>query len=513
MGQAPPRTAHALRFCAVAVLGVAFSLALYQVWELELRWLGATVVGVAGIGLAMCFAEVFSDFMLIVFMFTLPLVSFSKWFWPGYLDESERGNLIYSGAIGIGLLDFILVALYLSWFYRIFVIRSEPLPKLNLLDLFVVWFLVANLIATIGSPRPTYGLGVVEFLLKYALLYFYVSRNLRARHLPWALGAFAFAIVLEAGLGVYQVATGKLLGIALDKGAGGETLSYQYSVPGTEGSNRATGTCYDSHSLGHFIAMMLPFPLILCFTPWVRRGFKLLFGSIAGLAFLVVYMSLSRSAWLAIAIALPIGLLLILIIWRERQVIPTLATGVLLFVLIAPFAASYIYDRFVNSPYEVLTTRFDQYEVGLHVWSKYLLFGYGPGNWTEALHRFDYLWLEVLPIHNIALWTATESGIVGLVGFFGIAITALWRLFALVRARRDLAARMAMAAFCAIIISLLTGLTDPTLREPNTFTMYWLAIALSVALPALPEGTGAFLLAPRPTVHLPIFEKGIQHGP
>ncbi|MGH8526075.1 MAG: hypothetical protein ACREXY_18295, partial [Gammaproteobacteria bacterium] len=251
MALALPRTAHALRFCAVAALGFAFSMALYHVWELELRWLGATVVGVAGIGLAMCVAEVFSDFMLIALMFTLPLVSFSKWFWPEGLAADERGDLIYSGAFGIGLLDFILVALYLSWFYRIFVIRSESLPSLNLLDLFVVWFVVANLIAVIGSPHPFYGVGVVEFLLKYALLYFYISRNIRARHLPWLLGAIAFAIVLEAGLGAYQVSTGKLLGIALDKGAGGDALSYQYSVPGTEGRYRATGTCYDSHSLGH----------------------------------------------------------------------------------------------------------------------------------------------------------------------------------------------------------------------------------------------------------------------
>lgn len=235
----------------------------------------------------------------------------------------------------------------------------------------------------------------------------------------------------------------------------------------------------------------------------------MLFGSIAGLAFLVVYLSLSRSAWVAIAIALPIGILLILSIWRERQVIPALATGLSLIVAITPFAASYVYDRFANSPYEVLTTRFDQNAVALRAWSKFFLLGYGPGNWTEALHRFDYLWLEVLPVHNVALWTATESGLVGLIGFFGIVITAVWRLFTLVHARRDLAARMGMAAFLAIIISLLNGLTDPTLREPNTFTMYWLVIALSGALPALPDGAGAFLFALRSAVQLAIIKRGV----
>jgi hypothetical protein len=506
-------TTHALRFCAVAALGFAFSLALYQVWDLETRWLGATVVGVAGVGIAMCFAEVFSDFVLIAFLFTLPLVSFSKWFWPENITGDDRGVLIYSGVSGIGLLDLILIALYLSWFYRIFVIRSEPLPGRGLLDLFVVWFIAANLIATIGSPHPAYGLGVVEFLLKYAVLYFYLSRNLHARHLPWLLGALAFAIALEAGLGAYQASTGKLLGIALDKGAGGDSLDYQYSVPGTEEKKRATGTCYDSHSLGLFVSMMPPFPLVLCCTPWVRTGYKLLFGLMAGLAFLTVYLSLSRSAWSATAIALPIGVVLILSIWRERQVIPVLATGFFVIAVIAPFAAGYVYERFANSPYGVMQERFDGYQLGLRVWSKYFLLGYGPGNWTDALQKFDYLWIDVLPVHNVALSLATETGLIGLIGFFGIVITALWRLFALIRARRDLAARMGMAAFLAILANLLAGLTDPTQREPNTFAMFWLAIALSVALPALPEGAGAFLMTPQPAVPPPKTSKGTSHGP
>jgi hypothetical protein len=52
----------------------------------------------------------------------------------------------------------------------------------------------------------------------------------------------------------------------------------------------------------------------------------------------------------------------------------------------------------------------------------------------------------------------------------------------------------------------LVGLTDPTYREPNVFAVFWLLIALSVALPRLPYlSANAFLAgrraaSPRPSL-------------
>ncbi len=65
------------------------------------------------------------------------------------------------------------------------------------------------------------------------------------------------AVLIQAGLGYYQHHSGNWVGIALDKGAGGSNLSYQYVVPGLESETRATGTFYDSHALGDFIVMTI----------------------------------------------------------------------------------------------------------------------------------------------------------------------------------------------------------------------------------------------------------------
>jgi putative inorganic carbon (hco3(-)) transporter len=471
---------------AAAGLGMVFALGLYNAWELDTRWFVVVIIAIVGISAAMLLTRVFSDFVLVFALFTISVASFSKWFWPTKYAEDERGNLVYSGLLGIGLLDFIVIGLYMSWFYRVFALRERPSPGLLNTDWFLLAYLIIHLLSSIGAADPELALGATEYLTKYALFYFYVSRNLAPRHLPWLIGALGFAIFLEAMLGSVQFSTGKLLGIALDKGAGTSEVDYQYSVPGIETYKRATGTSYDSHSLGNFMAMMLPFPLVLYFTPRLRPSLRALYAGMAVLATLAIFMTLSRAAWLSTGISLGIGIILIVMIWREREVIPMLIAVGLISLAVLPFMASFIYDRFADSPHEVLTTRYDQYEVALQVVRLYPFLGFGPGNWIQALHRHDFLWLEVLPPHNVLLWITAETGIVGMVCYLGVLVTTAIRLIRLIRTRRDLVGRLGMAVLIALITTVLVGLTDPTYREPTVFTMFWTLIALSVALPRMP---------------------------
>lgn len=488
------------RLLLVVLLGFGLALGLYQAWDLDLRWFIVVITAVAGIGAAMCLVRVFSDFVLVVMLFCLPLSSFHKWIWPSGYADYEHGNFVYSGVLGIGIIDFVILGLYASWFYRIFISREAPMPRFNRLDLFVLWFVVAHFASVIGSQDAELGFGASEFLLKHALFYFYMSRNFNERHLPWMILAFAFSVAVDTALGSYQFATGKLLGIALDKGAGGSDLDYQYEVPGIESYYRATGTSYDSHSLGHFIALLLPFPLVLCFTPRVKLGLKVCFALTCAAALLVIGLSLSRAAWVSAAVALLVGVVLIVTIWQERQVVPALAVAVILAAVITPIIGKFVYERFADSPYETLTTRFDQYIVGWRVFTYFPIFGSGPGNWIPTLNRFDFLWLPPLPIHNVVLWTATEVGIVGVVPYLAILGSSMARLFAVVRRRRDIAGRLCLAALLALLVTVLNGLTDPTFREPNAYLMFWVLVALSIALPQLPAaaGTGFFIRPPAP---------------
>ncbi|HTW27835.1 MAG TPA: O-antigen ligase family protein, partial [Acetobacteraceae bacterium] len=197
------------------------------------------------------------------------------------------------------------------------------------------------------------------------------------------------------------------------------------------------------------------------------------------------------------AIALLVGVVLIVVIWQERQVVPALAVAVVAAALITPAIGHFVYERFAESPYETLSTRFDQYEVGWRVFLYFPLFGAGPGNWIPTLNRFDFLWLPPLPIHDVVLWTATEVGLFGTVPYLAILGSTMLRLFAVVRRRRDIAARLSLAALLAMMVTVLNGLTDPTFREPNVYLMFWILVGLSIALPLLPPSAGRVLLARR----------------
>jgi O-antigen ligase len=490
-------------YLATLAFGCAFALLVSTIWDMEFRWGVIVLVGLAGIGLCMSFARVFSDFIVVVSIAALPILSFCKWFLIEDLTEDERGNVVYSGTFGIGPLDILLLIQYINLFYRLFVVRTDTLPKLTLVDFFVIWFLIANVISTIGAPNPLYGFGVVTFLLKYSAFYFFLSRTLEPRHLPWILAAFGLTLALETALGLYQVSSGKLLGVALDKGAGGEEMSYQYMVPGTEGKYRATGTCYDSHCFGLFISMIMFFPLVLALTKWIKTVYRQIFLLATLTALVMIFFSLSRSAWIATAISLTAGIFIIPFHWGERHLLRYLVMLGLLIAITSPVTIEPIYDRFINSPWETLSTRFDQYSFGLDIWLQNFFFGFGAGNWLIALRERDNLWLEVLLVHNVILLTAAETGIVGAIGFIGTVGAAIWRLYAVVRMRRDLVGRFALAALLALITSVGTGMTDPTLREPNTFGLYWLMIALSVALPRMPKDGGGFLATSERSAGIP----------
>ncbi len=50
-------------------------------------------------------------------------------------------------------MDFLLIGLYLSWFYRIFIERSEPLPSLNFIDVVLFLFLLSCSCCFMSFPR------------------------------------------------------------------------------------------------------------------------------------------------------------------------------------------------------------------------------------------------------------------------------------------------------------------------------------------------------------------------
>jgi len=152
-----------------------------------------------------------------------------------------------------------------------------------------------------------------------------------------------------------------------------------------------------------------------------------------------------------------------------------------------PFAAKYIYVRFENSPIGTITQRLGQYQVALAILRDHPVFGVGPGNYMEAMRRYDTLWLDEIPVHNVILWIANETGLLGLGCYLTIMISGMKRLWRSFSQRRDLAGRVAMACFIALIAYFIDGMTEPLFREPSVFALFWIIMSLAVAIPNFPN--------------------------
>lgn len=471
-----------IRYALVIAAGALLALALHKLWSLETRHLIGAAIGIIMISMSSFFVHRFSDFLLVCFFFSIPLTSIVKTLFltnAGY-GPDMIGILLYSGVIGVGLPDILIWGLYASWLVRIFVMRSDPLPRIEKADRFVLLLVAAYVLSIFGTPDKTASVHSLSYLLRFVMVYFYISKNFSSHHIRWLIGSIIFVIFLESALAVVQYSTGKLVGLALDRGAG-VRLDQQYAVPGIEHRSRATGTCYESHTFGLYLSMLAQFAFILMAEAFDKARYRRVSSVLLGVALLAVLVSFSRAAWISCGAALAMACFVHIRLWNERKVLKPILAGGLVVLILSPWILSIVIERFVSAE-GLLSARFEQFPVAWHIWSDHFVFGFGVGNYMEALKVYNTPGIIPLPVHNVLLWIGAEAGLVGVVAFYGILFSALTRLWGIIRNLDDPNRRLALAIFCSLVAYALDGLTDPLYREPNIYMMFWTLIALSVAL-------------------------------
>lgn len=473
------------RIPAAVLAGALFALALIPIWNFPTRWFVVVVVGIGLVSVSLILVRRLDDFLLVLYLLLLPLASFQKWlFLEGYSEEVRKVAPL-SGAVSVGITELLLLGMYVVWFVRIFVNRTLPLPRLGKLDVLILLFVLANLFSIPNAADPRLSVLAVMHLLRHFLFYFYFSRRLHARHLRWIAVALALAIATEGLLGLFQYQTGMLRGLILDKGAGSAELNYQYEVPGIEDLSRATGTSYDSHTFGLFLTMLLPFPLAVLLSNRTF-GLRTRLESLAlfALGGVAVFVSLSRSAWLTCAVTCVL-VWLVFIFWREKYVFVKTCCLAMLGLIPAPMAAAFIAARFAYEGHQNLTARYDQFPVAWNMWLDHFWTGQGIGNYMVKLQEYQVPGALDLPVHNVFLWIAADTGLFGAVTFYVIIFAAMWELGRVIRARRGPIDLMALGALAALSAYVIDGLTNPLFRESLVYMMFWFMLALSVAFPRI----------------------------
>lgn len=470
---------------AAALGGMLFAVALIPLWTLSPRWFAVVIVAIGLVSLSLALVRQLDDFLLASHLLFLPLSSVQKWLFLDGYPEEVRNVAVLSGAVSVGITEILLLGMYAVWAIRIFVARTLPLPRLGRLDVVILLFVLANVLSIADTADLNLSLFAIVHLLRHFFVYFYFARRLQARHLPWVLVAFSIAIVAESLLGLFQYQTGMLKGLILDKGQGGDSLNYQYEVPGIEDLTRAVGTSYDSHSFGLFLTMLLPFPLTMLLSARVvatrvRVGSLLIFA----LGCLAVFVSFSRSSWLTLAITTGI-VWLVFLVRREKRVLQKTALLAVLALIAAPRAIGFILQRFDYEGYQNLTARYDQFPVALEMWKEHLWLGQGIGSYMIVLREYLVPGTLELPVHNVFLWLAADTGILGVVTFFALIASGIWQLLQVARSGRGPLDLMAVGAAAALGAYVIDGFTNPLFRESLVYMLFWFMLGLSVALPRI----------------------------
>lgn len=474
-----PKTSSA--YLAASGGGISFAFLIWRITGLETRFALAAIAAILLLAGALIFMHRIDDLLVYAFVANIPFAAFEKWIYVIPVAVPAKG-------LTMGLSELLILIAYTTWFCGIFISRTRPFPSFTRLDLCVALLFLTQLISLVGAPDKSLAAFDIVYNLRHFLIYFFIAHHVERRHLRLIIVLFLGAILLQTTIAVYERTTGNV-GIGLSKGnAASEDFARQYQVPGSE-EYRAAGTTSDSHALALYYSMVLPVPFVLMLMPHLGRFRRLIMAVIftAGCAGLIV--TFSRAGWLSFVASCTFASIIMLAYWKRLIVIPAGMGIFLLIMAFFPNTVSYVRDRISNAPPELLELRYDSYRTALDIWKGYPLFGYGPGNYIEALSdhgiRGQTLkgdWDVEVPVHNAFLWVAAELGMFGVIFFFGMILVTMFRAFPLMNNSDPVIKGMGLALLTAFIAYLLDGLTDPMFREATVYMQLWLFMGLISAI-------------------------------
>lgn len=466
---------------AAAAAGLILAALVAQIWNLEPRYAFASIAGLLILAASMTVLDRLPDLMLFVMALNLPFTGIEKTF----LLHNETTYVV--GGVGVGLLEILVVGLYLFWALRIFVIRDEPLPRPTMLDAWVFAFWLAHLVSVLNAVSSKLVLFEVVRLAKYALAYFYLAHNIRRRHWKWISAAILCAILTQTGIALVQYKTGKLLGVGQTKGAAEKSYD-QYTVPGFEDVRRAEGTTFDSHALGLFLAMTQPVALALALTKRIRPAYRFIAAGVCSFGMAGLAVSFARAGWVAfVGSALVVGVCLARGQYRHtwRRSIPVLALALLAGLISLIPVLPQIRKRILDAPRELVTARVETVEMGFEMWKPVAWSGLGANNYMRDLELTFSIFEGdpyFIPAHNMPAMILFELGVFGFLMFLGWSIAILragWKA-----ASVDAPVEQALgAALLGSFVALqLEGIFDPIYVTNVTYFLLWFELGCLAAL-------------------------------
>lgn len=367
--------------------------------------------------------------------------------------------------------------------------------RLQVPPVIYVWLAIAAMgVATMafGTYRLTAFHEVVR-MLKVALLFLVVCNEIRSpKRAMHAAAALTLGVLLQSTVALYQYGTHQHLGLDfLGETGAGTTDQLAADTLETERSFRVGAFLNHPNIFGAYLACLLPIAVGLFLTrtgKWIRL-LALTTVVLGGPALIV---SLSRSGWLSLAVAITAMLILMLFHkkLRPRMIVPAAGASVLALGILVAFSGP-ISERIFESKPDAVLGRAEYLKTAWGVISQRPILGWGLNSYVYVAPPFTRYgarlaskihknWLP--PVHNIYLLWWAETGIVGLAVHLWMLAWILrigWRNL---RVRDETLFIINVACLCGVLALMVDGMFSFTLRINSMLRVFWVLAALIYAI-------------------------------
>ncbi len=303
-------------------------------------------------------------------------------------------------------------------------------------------FATVCLLSVFVAARPDWALAEIARMAKFALVLWYLGREMGREEWWTCVAALGFGVVLQSTYNVLLLGGGRS-GIGALLG-GGDQIEATLRLLDTDGSTRyrEAGTMGHPNILAPYLLLLVP--MFLALSMYFReRRYRLACGfvGIAGLYGIAV--TLSRMAWVLAAIELFVlaMALTVMHVLRAKQTLGIFSVvGLAVILALLPFSKQ-IEDRITGDFKASVDFRADYDRIALDIFFHHPLLGVGINNFSLALRDYDPevdsfverseivrkgIGIRVIAaVHNLYLMLLAETGILGVASFLMFVIVVL----------------------------------------------------------------------------------------
>jgi len=455
-------------FLAGVLIGLLFLIAA----QLDINWFFFLFLG--GLILAVSFAPVDRKaFYLTLLVLSIPVgVHLNLYFQRSPFHHSTFGFLF--------LLHYLpLAALYVIWSSRCLLEHSPPGLSTRGLGPLAAFF-GTGVTSVLLAGNILFGAFDLFALLGSIALFIYVSSALRTkREIEIVLAALFVAVGIQGLIAVGQYLTGSSLGLEF---FGAAKLELPQGLPFL---TRAGGTFGAPNALARFFDLFLPLGFSLLFCP-LRWRTRILLGTAVGFGILGLVFTLSRGG----LVVTGSGCLLIFFRWLHRrigflQAFCTLALAIPLLLVLVFGTSKHLQTRFFREGYEASYGRIPLTQVALNMIRDRFIFGVGLNNYNEVAPRYDNTpqritsWWNI-PVHNLFLYIAAQTGLVGLASYLLFLLAILRSLWPALKASDPFVAWAGLGVAIGMMVFLAHGQIE--FDSVTRHSVFWFVSGLAVSL-------------------------------